>query len=521
MDNRITGFASGMDINQTVRDLMQAERQPLVKMEQDSLRLQYEMEDYREMNREYQNFHNSIFDGIIRRSNTTAKEATSSNESLVGVSASADAVEGSHTILNVTQLAAAASNVSDNPEAGDGEPHVTTADGMEVLKADQALGEQIDLDWDEDGNYTFEITTFGEDGENTEEITFSETDSLNDIIDQLNRSGAGVSGFYDENAGKFSITRSETGVFNEDGNEINFNGDAFLTDVLHLDETNETAGQNAKFELNGIETERTSNQFSENGVEFTLKDEFDTQVNVSVNPDTEGIKETIMGFVDDYNEMLENTNEKLNEEYYRDYPPLTEDQRGDMTEKEIEQWEERSQSGYLHRDDILTRGLNTMRQDMYEEVDTGEGAAFSHLTEIGITTSSDYRERGKLEVDETALEQAIQEDSEAVYQLFAADGDSYEEKGLARRVRDSLDSTMDSIAERAGGPTVPSPDQFTIGREMTQLEDRMSNFERRMQQTEERYWDQFTRMEQAMAEANAQAQQMQQQMAGMGGGGMM
>ncbi|SDH64472.1 flagellar filament capping protein FliD [Alteribacillus bidgolensis] len=267
IDNRITGFASGMDINQQVRDLMQVERQPLVKMEQDALRLQYEMEGYREMNREYQSFSDSIFDGIIRRSNTTAKQAISSNENLT----------------------------------------------------------------------------------------------------------------------------------------------------------------------------------------------------------------------------------------------------------EIEQWEERSQSGYLRRDDLLTNGLDTMRRNMYDEVDTGEGAAFSQLTEIGITTSSNYMDRGKLEVDETELEQAIQEDSEAVYQLFSADGESYEEKGVARRVRESLDHTMDSISERAGGPAMPSPDQFTIGREMNNLDDRMSNFERRMQKTEERYWDQFTRMEQAMAEANAQARQMQQQMAGMGG----
>ncbi|WP_158736784.1 flagellar hook-associated protein 2 [Alteribacillus sp. YIM 98480] len=524
VDNRVTGFASGMDINQQVQDLMRVERQPLVKMEQDALRLQYEMEDYREMNREYQSFSDSIFDGIIRRSNTTAKEAISSNENLVEASASADANEGSYTISNITQLASAATNQSKDTN---GDPVEVTDDNGERLDPDESLWDQLQntINWDtadgENSEFSFNMTMYNEDGAHTEEFTFSGTDTLNDVLDGINNSNAGVNAYYDDFSGQVAITRSETGNFNQSGSEMEFS-ENFLGNVLSLHSENETGGENAIFEMNGIETERTSNTFEEDNVQFTLNNTTtgDESASINVSADTESIKETIMGFVEDYNEMIEKTDEKLSEEYYRDYPPLTEEQRSEMNETEIEQWEERSQSGYLRRDSILTNGLDTMRQDMYAEVDTGDGAAFSHLTEIGITTSSDYRERGKLEVDETELEQAIQEDSEAVYQLFSADGESYEEKGVARRVRESLDHTMDSISERAGGPAMPSPDQFTIGREMNNLDDRMSNFERRMQKTEERYWDQFTRMEQAMAEANAQAQQMQQQMAGMGGGMM-
>ncbi|SDH19901.1 flagellar hook-associated protein 2 [Alteribacillus persepolensis] len=589
ISNRVTGFASGMDINQQVRDLMRVERQPLIKMEQESLRLQYEMDGYREMNRSYQSFSDSIFDGIIRRSNTSAKEAVSSNESLVSVSASANA-EGSYQISNVDNLASAAMNRSQDAA---GNAQAVTGDNGDPLDRNGSLWSQLEntLAWDETtvnetvevsagdtavnlehgaisgfpaevavngenytvvaneedlaegtvylneaegtlqfnerltedaqldveytyNEFTFGIETYNEDGEAiTEEFTFSGSATLDDVMDSINASEAGVNAFYDEFSGQFSITRSETGEFNpnETGFEMSFSG-AFMSDVLHLDKANETAGENASFTLNGIETERRSNQFTENGVEFTLNDTFsDSSVSVSVNPNTEQVKETVMDFVEEYNKMIDTTNEKLNEEYYRDYPPLTEEQRGEMSEREIELWEERSQSGYLRNDDILSRGLETVRRNMYDDVATGENAAFSHLTEIGITTTSDYMDGGKLEVDETRLEEAIQEDSEAVYQLFSGDGDTYEEKGVARRVRESLDGVMDQISGRAGGPTTVSPDQFTIGREMNDLDDQMSNFERRLQQIEERYWDQFTRMEQAIAEANAQAQQMQQQ----------
>ncbi|MFZ4451037.1 flagellar hook-associated protein 2 [Salibacterium aidingense] len=512
MDNRITGMASGMNIDQWVKDLMRAERQPLVRMEQESQRLEYKMEDYREMNREYRTFSDSIFDGIMRSANGNAKQASSSNESIVEANATSDADNTNYTISNIEQLAKAASTTSVDPvQNGDGE----------VADPEASLADQFG--YGEDEEISFTITTYNEAGEAQEQdFTFTGEDSLNDVVNGINRSDAGVNVFFERGSGNLSVTRSETGVFSPDGeSEISFNGD-FLTNDLNL--TGEVSGaQNAMFDMNGITgVERRSNTFTENGVEFTLKNTApDQTVNVNVSPDTQNIKDTIMSFVEDYNAMIENTDEKLSEEYYRDYAPLTDDQRDEMSETEIERWEERSQSGYLRRDDILSSGLSSMRRDMYTPVDTGSGSAFDQLSEIGITTTSNYMDRGKLEVDETKLEQAIQADSDAVFDMFAADGETYEEKGLARRVRDSLDNTMDRISERAGGPTVPNPDSFTIGREMNDLADRMSNFEQRLQKTEERYWDQFTRMEQAIADANAQAQQIQQQLGGGGMGGMM
>ncbi|RSL29971.1 flagellar hook protein FliD [Salibacterium salarium] len=606
MDNRVTGFASGMDINKRVNELMQAERQPLVKMEQETQSLQYKMDDYREMNREYRSFSDSIFDNMLAGSGLESKQATSSNESVVDVSANSSASEGSYSISNINNLAEAARNQSTNDDGTVAQ--VENSDG-DKLEADKTLRSQLEgsFSWGTNGNedissinevnetlslsegattvglehgavrmsqddpenievngetfnivtsedefdnregenvvhldqeqgsftfhesfdedvefdvgydyreFSFGVTTYDEDGSAVEnDFTFEGSASLNDVIDNMNRSDAGVNAFYDEFSGEFSITRSETGVFNEGGKEMEFSGD-FATNVLSLDSTHEDDAKNASFTLNGIETERRSNTFTENGVEMTLKDTMTdgSTVDLSVSSDTETVKDTIMTFVEDYNEMIEKTDEKLSEEFHRDYQPLTDDQRSEMSETEIERWEERSQSGHLRRDDILSGGLDSMRNTMYEGVDTGENAAFSQLTEIGITTTSNYMDRGKLEVDETKLEESIQEDPEAVHQLFAADGETNAEKGLARRVRDSIDGTVEQISNRAGGPSMSSLDQFTIGREMNDLEDEMSSFERRMQQTEERYWDQFNRMEQAMSQANNQARQLQNMM---------
>lgn len=61
--------------------------------------------------------------------------------------------------------------------------------------------------------------------------------------------------------------------------------------------------------------------------------------------------------------MIDMVNGKLTEKKYRDYTPLTEEQKKDMTEKQIELWEEKAKSGLLRGDTILSGATNQMRTD--------------------------------------------------------------------------------------------------------------------------------------------------------------
>ena len=97
---------------------------------------------------------------------------------------------------------------------------------------------------------------------------------------------------------------------------------------------------------------------------------------------------------------------------------------------------------------------------------------------------------------------------------FAGDGNEYGEKGIARRLTDSINQTMDRIYERAGRATATNH-QFTLGRNLNDIEQQMDRFEDRLGQIEDRYWRQFTAMEKAMQQANSQAMYMQQQFMGM------
>ena len=112
---------------------------------------------------------------------------------------------------------------------------------------------------------------------------------------------------------------------------------------------------------------------------------------ITVSLDVDGIYETIEKFVNDYNTLIEEINAKLDEKLHRDFSPLTDEQKEEMKDKEIEKWEEKAQSGLLRRSPFCKICFWRCAKLLYESV--GEG---KHLTEIGIMTSNDYRDKGKL-----------------------------------------------------------------------------------------------------------------------------
>jgi flagellar hook-associated protein 2 len=367
--------------------------------------------------------------------------------------------------------------------------------------------------------FTFGITTYDNSGQAvTEKFGVQGNESLNTVINRVNSSKVGVTMFYDSFSDMVTLTRNETGNFRGKGfgdsgytqsadEEIVTLG-GFLNDVLKFNGAIEQGGQNAKFTINGLTTERTSNTFDMSGVTFTLKDTFDTtapSVSISIKNDTESVFQNIKNFIDKYNETIAKIQEKISEERYRDYPPLTDEQKEGMSEKQIELWEEKAKSGLLRRDPILSSGLSQMRLNFYDAVTNSSiNPKYKQLASIGITTSSNYFDGGKLIIDEAKLKAAIEEDPESVEKLFTSSGTTDSEKGIMNRLYDTINSVMEKIYERAGKETWTNA-QFTIGKNLLDLDRRIDAFEDRLVQIEDRYWRQFTAMEQAINQYNSQA----------------
>lgn len=79
-----------------------------------------------------------------------------------------------------------------------------------------------------------------------------------------------------------------------------------------------------------------------------------------------------------------------------------------MSESDIKLWEEKAKSGLIRNDSTINNMLTKMRQDIYESV-TRAGSIY----EFGITTGN-WRDNGKLQIDETKLKDALRNDSEKV-----------------------------------------------------------------------------------------------------------
>ena len=115
--------------------------------------------------------------------------------------------------------------------------------------------------------------------------------------------------------------------------------------------------------------------------------------------DDDKIFEKIKTFVDGYNDLIEDLNEKLSERKNRDFQPLSAEQKEAMSEKEIELWEEKAKAGLLGRDPIISKVLSSMRNAMSAPVEGADGTSASPidtLEEIGINLSDNWRDHGKL-----------------------------------------------------------------------------------------------------------------------------
>ncbi len=230
-------------------------------------------------------------------------------------------------------------------------------------------------------------------------------------------------------------------------------------------------------------------------------------VQLTASADIDSMVDKVKEFVAKYNELITGMNDSLKEKKYRDYPPLTDEQRKDMSDKEQELWDEKAKSGLLRSDSIVSSGLSSMRNAIYGRVDGIGDDLIDTLAEMGITTSSVYSDGGKLVISEDKLRKAITDNPDKVVQTLTQSGEKTatgDTRGIVNRLRDSMKELTAKIESKAGKASA-TDQQYTLGKSLIDMNTRISNFQRRLEDIETRYWKQFTAMEQAISKANSQS----------------
>ena len=251
-------------------------------------------------------------------------------------------------------------------------------------------------------------------------------------------------------------------------------------------------------------------QMGDQWVKFT-----GTAAKVEVSQNTDQIMDGIKGFMDEYNKLIKTINDYLDEDTsYRDYAPLTADQKKEMSEREIELWEEKAKEGLLHRDSTLQTFLQQMRTVLYEKPANGGYA----LYELGIETGS-WESKGQLVFTtdgEARLRQLLETDPTNVMKLFTDPED-----GLGTKLNTILKTTANTtggspgtLVQLAGVKGGSTEKNNSIYDQLKALDEKIAALKRTYETEKTRYWNQFNAMEQMISNMNTQSSYLAQMMGG-------
>ena len=365
--------------------------------------------------------------------------------------------------------------------------------------------------------------------EDTDEYKTGKNLTVKQVFSDIS-SKAEVNISYNSISRSFSIESKSTGKeVSLEGSDVsgNFLNSLFGTNTL------KAQGESAVVEFSDSEGNKNTFEFSSNnftlsGINFDIKSMPTEPIKVSVVSDTDKTVELVKGFVEDFNKIMDDLNTKTKERKNSKYKPLTEAQKDEMTEKEIELWEKKAKEGILGNESEIENFMYQLRSAVFTPV---EGVAVN-LKDIGFDTSNDYREGGKIKFDEEKFRKALANDPQMISDIFTKTSDSgYEnydpnltaeqrqaknaDQGIFRRINDVLndftrttrnnDGKKGIFIEIAGISGDSTLNDNVISRAMQEHEKKIDRLNDLITRREERYYKQFTRMETALSKLQSQS----------------
>jgi flagellar hook-associated protein 2 len=503
-------MATGLDTDSIVKKLMNVEQIPLNQIKQKQQKELWLSDIYRQWNKDLFSFQSNTLFNMKLSSSYNTFDVTSTQSNSVSGTATSIAIPGTYSVA-VNQIAESATlvgkvQIDSTKSLGDSSQGSTNQ---------LTSGINIAISVCNDSNNSANVLTVSN-------FTIQPTDTISTIVSNLNNlkdfsgKSLGLQAIYDSTLKQFIVKTKATG----ENTNIMFSTDAtgqdYLMNKLGFSSLNDN-GQNAQITFNGNQVSSSTNNVTVMGVNLSLKSPtaLDTNganttssiiVSQNVDPEVKNIKD----FVDKYNDLLDRLNQANDEPIYKDYQPLTDDQRSAMSETQINQWEAKAKSGLLHGDPIIKNLVNQMRNTMMSIV--GNGSTYNSLSSIGISSKS-YQDKGHLYVDETKLRAAIQADPDGVRNLFAQIGDTSKgTNGLMNQLSDSMNQAVKDLTNKAGATGSSQYDQSTIGKLLMSIQKDINTQTDRMSKIEDQYYKQFAAMEAAVNQYNSQSSWLTQQM---------
>lgn len=409
MAMRLSGLMSGMDTESIVQQLVEARSNKVTKVKNSQTKLGWKQEIWKGLNSKLKTLQSKLQD--LRFSSGYAKKATkSSNDSAVSVLTGDGAVEGVQE-LEIHQLAKTAYMTGGKVSFKEG------ISGAGV-STDTIMGNLMNFDGDE--TKSFKVTVGSGDDAKVTGIDVTSSTTVSEVLSQLKN--AGLNANFDTTQKRFYISAKESGAAGnfeftsakkvlvgtgEEGEELKWEyEDAPDNGVLSalgltvekvVDGENETSGlggvatmikgQDAKITLNGVDYTNTHNTFEVNGLTITAHSKTNGEkITLTTQRDTDGIYNMIKDFFKSYNEIINEMDKLYNGESAKGYEPLSDEEKSNMSESEIEKYEQKIKDSLLRRDS----GLGTVSSAIKKVMMSGfsVNGKTLYLANFGIETAN-------------------------------------------------------------------------------------------------------------------------------------
>lgn len=261
------------------------------------------------------------------------------------------------------------------------------------------------------------------------------------------------------------------------------------------------AGKDAKIVLNGIAYEGESNTFEINGLTITALQKSDDEVTLTTRRDTEGVYNMIKNFLKEYNSLINEMDKLYNAPSSKDYEPLTDDEKKELSDSEVEKWEAKIKDSILRRDSNLSSISSAMKNVMLK------GAMVNgkqmYLSNFGIETlgyfSAEDNERNAYHINGDEDDAAVSSKDNDLKRAIEADPDTV--IGFFSQLSQNLYSELSKQSSAVEG--VRSFGKFyddkRIEADYNSYKEKIKKQEDKLTALEDKWYNKFAAMETALA----------------------
>ena len=560
MAMRVSGINSGLDTDSIVQELVSAYNTKTEKYQKEQTKLSWKQEIWKGLNTKVYSLYNNV--GKLRFSSAySTKKTTSSDTTKATVSASSNAVNGTqklHVLATAQSGYLTGGKLSLREEVTDTDGTTKLQDVKGTVKAETKLSE-IGFTGDE---ASLNINTTDEEGNAvTKTVSLTKDSTIQDVVNALKDNGLNAS--FDANNGRIFVSSKNTGKAADfslssattklvekkdaDGNVIkDSNGKPEMESValsaeeqaaskkligllgLDTDSSNTYGNKAAKIDgrdaviaLNGVKYTNTTNDFAINGLNISVNGVTDdvadpdstdlsslndsTAITINTATDSQGIYDTVKDFLTEYNNIINEITKLYNADSAGSYEPLTDDEKDQMSDTEIEKWETKIKDSLLRRDSSLSSVMNAMMTSMSQPIEIN-GKSYS-LSSFGIQTlgflNAAENEQNAYHIDGDEDDENTSGNDDKLMAAITSDPDTVIEfmKQLSTNLYKSIDDQMQSNDLRSRYKIYNDKE---MDKQYTNLTKTIKEWESKVSDKEDYYYKQFSNMETALAKLQSQ-----------------